>query len=116
MTVKDLADRIDVSVKDVLAKLLTKRLMMTINSPLDTETATMLSGEFGLIGTERAILSEHGAVRSLNEAAFGRTDEADLIDRLRTEGAVLASFVAECDKRIVGHVPFRLLPSLRLLE
>jgi translation initiation factor IF-2-like protein len=47
MTVKDLADRIDVSVKDVLAKLLTKRLMMTINSPLDTETATMLSREFG---------------------------------------------------------------------
>jgi translation initiation factor IF-2-like protein len=47
MTVKDLADRIDVSVKDILAKLLTKRLMMTINSPLDTETATMLSREFG---------------------------------------------------------------------
>jgi hypothetical protein len=47
MTVKDLADRIGVSVKDVLAKLLTKHLMMTINSPLDTETATMLSREFG---------------------------------------------------------------------
>jgi hypothetical protein len=42
-----LADRIDVSVKDVLAKLLTKRLMMTNNSPLDTETATTLSHEFG---------------------------------------------------------------------
>ena len=49
---------------------------------------------------------ERGAVRSLNEAAFGRPDEADLVDRLRSEGAVLASFVAECEKRIVGHLLF----------
>jgi translation initiation factor IF-2 len=47
MTVKDLADKLDVRVKDVLAKLLMKRLMMTINSTLDTETATMLAREFG---------------------------------------------------------------------
>ena len=36
MTVKDLADKLDVRVKDVLAKLLMKRLMLTINSTLDT--------------------------------------------------------------------------------
>jgi translation initiation factor IF-2 len=47
MTVKDLADKLDVRVKDVLAKLLMKRLMMTINSTLDTETAMMLAREFG---------------------------------------------------------------------
>ena len=47
MTVKDLADKLDVRVKDVLGKLLMKRLMMTINSTLDTETATMLAREFG---------------------------------------------------------------------
>jgi translation initiation factor IF-2 len=47
MTVKDLADKLDVRVKDLLAKLLMKRLMMTINSTLDTETATMLAREFG---------------------------------------------------------------------
>jgi translation initiation factor IF-2 len=47
MTVKDLADKLDTRVKDVLAKLLNKRLMMTINSTLDTETATMLAREFG---------------------------------------------------------------------
>ena len=47
MTVKDLADKLDLRVKDVLAKLLMKRLMMTINSTLDTETATMLAREFG---------------------------------------------------------------------
>jgi translation initiation factor IF-2 len=47
MTVKDLADKLDIRVKDVLAKLLMKRLMLTINSTLDTETATMIAREFG---------------------------------------------------------------------
>ena len=47
MTVKDLADKLDIRVKDVLSKLLMKRLMMTINSTLDTETASMLAREFG---------------------------------------------------------------------
>jgi translation initiation factor IF-2 len=47
MTVKDLADKLDQRVKDVLKKLLDKRLMMTINSTVDTETATMIAREFG---------------------------------------------------------------------
>ena len=47
MTVKDLADKLEVRVKDVLKKLLDKRLMMTINNVVDTETATMLAREFG---------------------------------------------------------------------
>jgi translation initiation factor IF-2 len=47
MTVKDLADKLDVKVKDVLGKLLMKGLMMTINNTLDTQTASMLAREFG---------------------------------------------------------------------
>jgi translation initiation factor IF-2 len=47
MTVKDLAAKLDVMPKEVLAKLLMKRLMMTINQTLDTETATMIAREFG---------------------------------------------------------------------
>jgi translation initiation factor IF-2 len=47
MTVKDLADKLDVRPKEVLAKLLMKRLMMTINQTLDTETALMIAREFG---------------------------------------------------------------------
>ena len=46
MTVKDLADKLDVRVKDVLAKLLMKRMMMTINSTLDIETAKDIAREF----------------------------------------------------------------------
>jgi putative acetyltransferase len=45
-------------------------------------------------------------VRTVNEAAFGRSDEADLIERLRLEGAVVASFVAEVGNQIVGHISF----------
>jgi translation initiation factor IF-2 len=47
MTVKDLADKLDVRVKDVLAKLLMKRMMMTINSTVDVETAKDIAREFG---------------------------------------------------------------------
>jgi translation initiation factor IF-2 len=47
MTVKDMADKLDVRVKDVLAKLLMKRMMMTINSTLDIETAKVIASEFG---------------------------------------------------------------------
>jgi translation initiation factor IF-2 len=47
MTVKDLADKLDVRVKDVLAKLLMKRMMLTINSTVDVETAKGLARDFG---------------------------------------------------------------------
>jgi translation initiation factor IF-2 len=47
MTVKDLADKLDVRVKDVLAKLLMKRMMMTINSTVDVEVAKDIAREFG---------------------------------------------------------------------
>jgi translation initiation factor IF-2 len=47
MTVKDIAEKLDVRVKDVLAKLLMKRMMMTINSTLDIETAKDIARDFG---------------------------------------------------------------------
>ncbi len=39
MTVKDLADKLEIKVKDVLKKLMDRRMMLTINSTLDAETA-----------------------------------------------------------------------------
>jgi translation initiation factor IF-2 len=47
MTVADLATKLDVKAKDVLKKLMERRLMMTINSTLDDETASMIAREFG---------------------------------------------------------------------
>lgn len=49
---------------------------------------------------------ERSAIHSINEAAFGSQDEADLVDTLRTEGVVLVSLVAEIQERIVGHILF----------
>jgi putative acetyltransferase len=45
-------------------------------------------------------------VWKVNEAAFGRSDEAELIDRLRIEEAILLSLVAEIDRQIIGHILF----------
>jgi putative acetyltransferase len=42
----------------------------------------------------------------VNEAAFGQQDEADLVDNLRSAGAVLVSLVAEVNTKIVGHILF----------
>lgn len=49
---------------------------------------------------------EPSLIRAINEAAFDRPDEADLVDCLRSDGVVLLSLVAELEKRIVGHVLF----------
>jgi translation initiation factor IF-2 len=75
MTVKDLADKLDVRVKDVLGKLLMKRLMMTINSTLDTETATMLAREFGADVQMRSFEEE------LIETDREEANAADIITR-----------------------------------
>jgi translation initiation factor IF-2 len=47
MTVADLAAKLDVKAKDVLRKLIERRLMMTINSTMDDETASTIAREFG---------------------------------------------------------------------
>jgi translation initiation factor IF-2 len=75
MTVKDLADKLDVRVKDVLGKLLMKRLMMTINSTLDTETATMLAREFGADVQMRSFEEE------LLQTDAGEASAADRVTR-----------------------------------
>jgi putative acetyltransferase len=57
-----------------------------------------------LVRSERP--EDRAAIRLVNEEAFGRRDEADLIDRLRAQGVVLASFVAEAEDVIAGHILF----------
>ncbi len=46
------------------------------------------------------------AVRYVNEQAFGRKPEADLVDKLRERGKVALSLVALKDDRIAGHILF----------
>jgi translation initiation factor IF-2 len=47
MTVKDLADKLEIKVKDVLKRLMDRRMMLTINSALDSDTATTIARDFG---------------------------------------------------------------------
>ncbi len=46
------------------------------------------------------------AVHTVNAAAFGQPEEADLVDALRLAGAATLSLVAERDGEIVGHILF----------
>src|SRR4029077_12768812 len=75
MTVKDLATKLDLKVKDVLGKLLMKGLISTSNSRLDTETATMLAREFGADVQLRSFEEE------LIETGEDRADAADIVTR-----------------------------------
>lgn len=46
------------------------------------------------------------AVRAVETAAFGRPEEAQLVDLLRTNGAAVISLVAEWEGGIAGHILF----------
>jgi putative acetyltransferase len=56
------------------------------------------------------------AVRAVNEAAFARSAEADLTERLHREGACVFSLVAVEGDAVVGHVMFsRMMAPFRAL-
>lgn len=46
------------------------------------------------------------AIDQINRLAFERENEAQLVNRLREENAIVLSLVAICDGRIVGHILF----------
>lgn len=54
--------------------------------------------------------AHRGQIHAVTAAAFGRVDEADLVDRLRVDGLVRLSLVAIEDDEVVGHVLFTALP------
>jgi putative acetyltransferase len=49
---------------------------------------------------------DRAAIREVNRLAFGRDDEARLVDLLRAGGYARVSLVAEADAQIVGHILF----------
>jgi putative acetyltransferase len=54
---------------------------------------------------------DEAAIRAVVETAFGRAAEAELVDRLRQDGEILVSLVAELDGEVVGHILFSRLAS-----
>lgn len=49
---------------------------------------------------------DHISVRSVNQLAFGRQNEADLVDALREKAHPCISLVAIVDGEVVGHIFF----------
>lgn len=49
---------------------------------------------------------DHGGVSLLLTRAFGRPDEAAIVDRLRADGDVLSEMVTEADGALIAHVCF----------
>jgi putative acetyltransferase len=50
--------------------------------------------------------ADHAAITEVIGAAFGRLEEALLVERLRADGDVLFELVAEEDGAVVGHILF----------
>ena len=75
MTVKDLAEKLELRAKDVLKKLIERRLIFTINTTLDNETATMVAREFGADVEMRSFEEEMVAVESVD------VQDGDLVPR-----------------------------------
>jgi putative acetyltransferase len=75
--------------------------------PQNAKTVHVRPEDDVIVRSENAVdAKERSIIHSINEAAFGSREEADLVDRLRTEGVVLVSLVAETRERIVGHILF----------
>jgi putative acetyltransferase len=53
---------------------------------------------------------DRAAIWEVNQLAFGRQDEARLVDELRDEDYARVSLVAESAGKIVGHILFSYLP------
>lgn len=51
-------------------------------------------------------LEDRKSVRRVNELAFGRRNEADLVDALRANARPYVSSVAVIDEQVVGHILF----------
>jgi len=74
------------------------------NRSSDGKIGCVLTPDKAVIRCENT--GDRSTVRAINEAAFGRPDEADLVERLWSEGVVLVSLVAEVRRQIVGHILF----------
>jgi len=62
--------------------------------------------EFFNSGIRQETVNDIAAVRQVEESAFGRAAEADLVDLCRQRGRVSLSLVAIREKRLVGHILF----------
>ena len=65
-----------------------------------------------MISLRAANPQDDAAIHEVVRQAFGREEEAQLVDALRAEDVVLLELVAEDDDTLVGHILFSALPLL----
>jgi len=103
ISVKDLAEKLGLRAKDLIARLLTRGVFATINQTLDTELASEMARFFG--ADTNVITFEEQAAKDVTEAAAGE-------EGTPTEGVTRPPVVT-----IMGHVDHgktTLLDSIRL--
>ncbi|HSA94238.1 MAG TPA: translation initiation factor IF-2 [Terriglobales bacterium] len=79
ISVKDLAEKLDVRAKDLIARLLARGVFATINQTLDAELATEMSRQFG--ADTKTISFEEEVAQEFAEATPEADDAAKLIPR-----------------------------------
>ncbi|MEZ5924725.1 MAG: N-acetyltransferase [Hyphomicrobiaceae bacterium] len=68
---------------------------------MEVVMAAATDGSFRIAVTETADLS---AIRSIHEAAFGQSAEADLVEALVANGHAAISLAAIVEDRLIGHI------------
>ncbi len=58
------------------------------------------------LNTRKESLKDKEGIYGVNKAAFGRPNEAELVERLREGDGITLSLVGVLDGRIIGHVLF----------
>ena len=76
ITVKELAEKMNLKVGDVLRKLMTMGTLATINQRLDTDTAILLANEFGFDATLSSLYEEEENIETSQ-----KDDEKNLLPR-----------------------------------
>ena len=74
----------------------------------ETSANSLRRGPFRLhsLGVRDEHATDRPRIETLLREAFGRADEAAIVERLRVDGDIVLSLVAEYENEIVGHVAF----------
>ena len=68
-----------------------------------------------MVGIRAEVLADVEAISRVNELAFGRPEEADVVDRLRRADIPCLSLVAVDGGAVVGHILFTPATNIAVL-